>query len=93
MNSKITLSTPVSLGGAEVTELNLRRPTAGELRGVKLLDLCQMETGAVCKVLTRISSPGLSDADTARLDPADLMAIAAEIVAFLEPRAAVSPTT
>jgi hypothetical protein len=93
MNVKVPLSTPIRVAGNEVTELDLRRPSAGELRGVKLLEVCQMETGAIIKVLARISTPMLSEQDAAGLDGADLMIIGTEIVAFFEPRATSSPVT
>lgn len=92
-NVTVTLEEPIDVGGDKVTEIVLRRPKAGELRSVKLLDLVQMEGAAVARVLTRISTPALSEAQVAGLDPADFMAIAVEIAAFLEPRAAQSPPT
>ncbi|MBV8973401.1 MAG: phage tail assembly protein [Sphingomonadaceae bacterium] len=87
-DATVTLQTPIirGLNAQPITEVSLRRPKAGELRGVKLLDLVQMETGALRQVLPRISTPTLNDADFDGLDPADLMAFAAEVAGFLVPR-------
>ena len=38
----ITLDTPLTRGETEITELRLRKPTSGELRGVSLADVLQM---------------------------------------------------
>lgn len=89
----VNLETPIDIGGSNASAIDLRRPTAGELRGVNLLDIARMETAAVCTVLTRISTPKISQAEAALLDPVDLFTIAVEIATFLEPKAAQSLPT
>ncbi|MDD5175761.1 MAG: phage tail assembly protein [Sterolibacterium sp.] len=88
MNNPITLETPLQRGETKITSITLRKPNAGELRGLNLTDLLQMDVNAVTKVLPRISDPTLTEADVAALDPADLTALASEVAGFLLPKSA-----
>ncbi|UQY89540.1 phage tail assembly protein [Stenotrophomonas rhizophila] len=65
-----------------ISSLTLRKPNAGTLRGIKLADLLQMDVGALTTLLPRISTPTLTAADAAKLDPVDLVAIATEVGNF-----------
>ena len=93
--AKITLEAPIERGADKITEVALRRPGAGELRGLSLMDLVRMETTAVSAVLPRISMPPLIDSEVAGLDPADFFACAVEISSFFMKREelAAFPTT
>lgn len=81
----ITLDTPISRGDQTVTEVSLRKPTAGELRGLSLLDLIRMDTGALIELLPRITTPFLSKQEVVTLDPSDLMQLGAVVAAFFVP--------
>lgn len=76
----VTLSTGLTL--------TLRPPTAGDLRGVKLLDVLQLDTGAHAPVVERISE--LSAAEFYCLSAADAMAVMTGIVGFFTPAAETS---
>lgn len=82
----ITLDRPIKRGDTEITEITLRRPDAGELRGVILSDLLRMETTAVCAVLPRITQPLLTPNEVAKMDPADLFQCAMQVTDFLLPQ-------
>jgi hypothetical protein len=84
--STVSLEDPIKRGDGEIAELTLRRPRAGELRGLSLADVLKMETGAVAKLLPRISNPPIIDAEVEQLDPADLFACAVEIASFFMTR-------
>jgi hypothetical protein len=84
----IILETPITRGEQTITEIQLRKPQSGELRGVSLVDLLQMEVSALCTVLPRITTPALTPHDVGQLDPADLLQLAGGISAFLLPKAA-----
>jgi len=71
----LELETPLQRGEQTITHLTLRKPSAGELRGIKLADLLQADVGALMTLLPRISEPTLTAADVARLDLVDLVAI------------------
>ncbi len=70
-------------GSQTITSIVLRKPMAGELRGVSLVDLMQMEVLALRKVLPRITTPTLSDAEIGRMDPADLLQCGVAVAGFL----------
>lgn len=90
MNTPIILDTPIKRGESEITELALRKPAAGELRGVTLTDLLQMDVAALTKVVPRISEPALTEAEVARMDPADLVQIGGVVTGFLLPKSALA---
>lgn len=84
----IELDIPIERGEQSITHLTLRKPKAGELRGVNLLDLMQMNTNVLTKVLPRITQPSLTEADIGKLDPADLTACAIQVACFLVQKSA-----
>lgn len=87
-NVIVTLEAPVIRGEQTIETIELRRPQAGELRGLSLSDLLNMEVTAVIKLLPRISTPSLLEQEVAALEPQDLVSIAAEIAGFLLPKSA-----
>lgn len=91
----ITLDQPIKRGDAEITSVELRRPASGELRGLNLTDLLQMDVAALQRVLPRITTPTLTEQEIAALDPADLLQLGSTVAGFLLPKAAkqaASPT-
>ncbi|MCU1128914.1 phage tail assembly protein [Stenotrophomonas maltophilia] len=83
----IVLETPIQRGEQVIRSVRLRKPTAGDLRGIKLFDLAQMDVTALTTVLPRISQPILTTADAGKLEPADLIEIARVIGDFFVPKA------
>ncbi len=79
----IELDTPIKRGETTHDKLTLRKPMSGELRGVTLVDLVQMDVLALRKVLPRISTPSLTDHEIGTMDPADLMACGVAVSGFL----------
>ncbi|KFA28137.1 tail protein, partial [Xanthomonas vasicola pv. vasculorum NCPPB 1326] len=47
-------------GEQTITQINVRKPGAGELRGLKLTDVLQLDVTALATLLPRISSPTLT---------------------------------
>ena len=93
--STITLETPVTRGEQTIREVSLRKPAAGELRGVALADLLRLDVAALITVLPRITSPTLTTQDVQQLDLVDLTAIGTEVLGFFmskADRALASPT-
>lgn len=82
----ITLDTPISRKGEEVAEITLRKPRAGELRGLSLTDVLQMDVNALGKLLPRISQPMITEAEVQTMDPADLVQLGGEVAGFLVPK-------
>ena len=91
----ITLETPIVRGEQRIESITLRKPAAGELRGLALADLLRSDVSALQTLLPRISTPTLTAADAAALDLPDLAAIAGEVLGFFMSRAdkaALSPS-
>ncbi|VVE41597.1 phage tail protein [Pandoraea communis] len=88
MKETIPLDTPIKQGKTEIASVEIRKPGAGELRGVNLVDLAQMDVSALIKVLPRITTPTLTEADVARMDIADLTQIGMRVTGFLTPKSA-----
>lgn len=61
-------------------KIHLREPTAGELRGVKLLDVLQLDTAAHAVVIERISD--LSALEFYALKSADALTLMSAVVGF-----------
>lgn len=85
MQSKpITLSSPIERqSGAKVEQLTLRKPTAGELRGLSIRDLLTSDVDATLRLIPRIATPSITAAEADSLDPADLAALSNEVIDFL----------
>jgi hypothetical protein len=79
----ITLDTPIVRGETQITTIVLRKPASGELRGVSLIDLAQMDVLSLRKVLPRITTPSLTDFEIGRMDPADLLQCGVAVGSFL----------
>lgn len=82
-DNTVTLDTPIRRGTTHIESITLRKPNSGELRGVSLVELLQMDVGSLIKVLPRISSPSITAAEVAGMDPADLLALSSKISGFL----------
>lgn len=87
-DNSVTLDTPIKRGETEITSIELRKPASGELRGLNLTDLLQMDVNALHRVLPRISMPSITEAEAAALDPADLLQLGSRVAGFLLPKAA-----
>ena len=83
----ITLDSPIKRGDQSITSVTLRKPSSGELRGLNLTDILQMDVNSLKKVLPRITSPILTEQDIDSLDPADLVDLGSSISLFLVKRA------
>lgn len=79
----IELAEPITRGEKSHSKIVLRKPMAGELRGVKILDLIQADVNSLMVVLPRITEPALTEADIATLDVADLANMGLEVSGFL----------
>ena len=76
---------PVQVGGKEVSEIKVRTPTAGELRGCQMTMLLQMDVGQMFKVLPRVTTPAVTEADVEKMPPWALMALSTAVISFLNP--------
>lgn len=81
----IVLEQPIQRGEKNtITEITLRKPAAGELRGLKLADLINGDVNATIRLVPRISQPTLTEQEVSALDVADLLGCADAIAGFLQ---------
>ena len=85
--ASITLETPLQRGDQTIDSINLRKPAAGELRGIALADLLRLDVAALIAVLPRITTPTLTAHDVQQLDLVDLTAIGTEVLGFFMSKA------
>jgi hypothetical protein len=82
----VTLDTPIVVGETTITQLQVRRPAAGEMRGCSLSALLNLDYGALENILPRITIPTLTKAQIAAMDPSDFTQLGSEVMDFLLPK-------
>ena len=90
--TSFTLDQPIFVGASEAhpagTEIKVRRPSAGELRGVNISALISScDYLEVERLAPRITTPTLHKQAIAAMAPADFVQLGGEIVDFLLPKA------
>ena len=88
INETIILDSPIQRGEEQITAVTLRKPMAGELRGLNLMAVMQMDVAAAITLLPRITSPALTTQEVERMDPADLLQLTSTVTGFLLPNSA-----
>ena len=83
----VTLEFPITRGASTITQLHLRKPKAGALRGINLAELLMLRAESVMVLLPRITEPPLLKHEVENMEPVDLIACATEVVNFLAPQA------
>lgn len=93
-STSVTLGTPIPYGQDKtLAEITLRRPKAGDLRGIKLARLEEVDIDTITTLVPRIAITPVSPAQLAELDPADLVELAAAVVGFFAPAPATAPAS
>lgn len=82
MSDPIPLSEPIVRGETKITEITLRKPKAGELRGLSVQDLMTARVTAVLDVLPRIAMPPITQPEADNLEAEDLAACSGAIIDF-----------
>lgn len=81
----IILTRPIERGEGELAKLTIREPGTGDLRGLKLADVLQLDVTALMTLLPRITVEGLTGPEAAKLSPADLARAGGAVVGFFAP--------
>ena len=81
MMKNVPLPKPITIGDKEITSIDLRKPKAGEMRGLKTMDLLQMDINAHSTLVPRIC-PEITTAVFNDLEPENLTVIQGEVVNF-----------
>ncbi|ALV92005.1 MULTISPECIES: phage tail assembly protein [Pantoea] len=79
----VVLEFPIKRGETEIKQVELMKPNAGSLRGVRLSDIAGSDVDSLIVVLPRITMPSLTKAECNSLDPVDLIALAGKVIGFL----------
>ena len=82
----IELDEPIKRGEVVISQVTLRQPNGGEMRGLSMMDIVQMKTEALFVLVPRISEPVLMANDLKQMNPADLMQIATVIAQYYVPK-------
>ncbi|MFM2480154.1 phage tail assembly protein [Celerinatantimonas sp. YJH-8] len=82
----VELDEPLTRGDQTITTITVRKPNSGELRGLSLVDIMQMDVIAMGRLLPRVTQPTLTEPEVRQLAPADLMQIGATVCSFLVPK-------
>ena len=81
----VALEQPIARGDQEIATIQLRKPAAGEMRGISLTQLLNMQTEVLFELLPRITVPPLTAPEVEAMDVADLTACAMVIADFFTP--------
>ncbi len=83
LSDPITLVAPIERPNASpITTVTLRKPLAGELRGLKLMEVMRMDVASHIMLLPRITEPALMPDELDQMDPADFMSLVAGVMGF-----------
>lgn len=78
----LTLQNPIQREGGPITQLTLRKPKAGELRGLNIQSLMVGDVTAVISLLPRIASPIITAHEASQLEAEDIAEAAGTIMLF-----------
>jgi hypothetical protein len=81
----VVLQTPIVRGNSSVEDIQVRTPKAGELRGLSLAELLQLNVSALEVLLPRITAPAITEPEVRNLHPADLVQLGSQVINFLVP--------
>ena len=85
-SQRIDLDSPLTMGDLKIESLEIRKPNVAALQGIKLSDLAQGDTLAICTVLPRVCTPTLTKSQISQLEPSDLAQAGGAIMLFLQPK-------
>lgn len=76
------LTVPIKRGEQEIKELALRKPKAGELRGLSIQELMNARVASTLDILPRITMPPISQQEADNLEVEDLAAASGIVIGF-----------
>ena len=79
----IVLDEPIQRGNSTIKEVSVRKPNSGELRGVTLTALSEIDVIALQRVLPRITSPSITTQEIDKMAPSDLLQLGVRVASFL----------
>ena len=79
----VELDTAITREGQKIDKVALRKPMSGELRGLSLADVLNLDVDSITKLVPRIINTSLTESEVRGMDPADLVECGKEIAVFL----------
>lgn len=77
----VNLVVPIHRDGEEaITQIELKKPFAGEMRGLNFTDILQMEVETMTTLIPRISN--LTERDMINLEPSNYAPLFTEVISF-----------
>lgn len=86
--TEVTFAEPIKRGDTEITGVQIRKPAAGELRGLEMRSLMMGDVTQHLKLLPRITTPILQEHELDKMDADDFADLVNETVTFLLPKGA-----
>jgi len=83
----VPLEVPIKRAGGDITELKVQKPLGGDLRGLSLKSIADMDAVSIQILLPRITVPSIIQAEANALDLVDLANCGGVIWDFLHPMA------
>ena len=80
--ASVTLSAPIVRGDTSIETLSLRKPRAGDLRGLSLNEVLQSDVSSLIRLVPRISDPSLTELEVENLEADDLAEVGGTIFGF-----------
>lgn len=80
--AKIRLQQPVERGDETIAEVELRAPRAGDLRGLQLTQILQMDVTTLRTLLPRLTAPSIAPSEIDALSLEDFSALAFAVIGF-----------
>ncbi|MBG6242233.1 MAG: phage tail assembly protein [Candidatus Symbiopectobacterium sp. Dall1.0] len=86
-DNAVTLITPIVRDADKITRIAITDEIkqAGSLRGLRLVNVLNMDTDSVATLLTRVTSPRLKVAEINAMDTRDFVRLAEALTPFLAP--------
>lgn len=86
-DNAITLTKPIVRGEDKISQLTITEEIrqAGSLRGLKLIDVLNMDYDSIAVLLSRTTSPRLRLAEINEIDTRDFVQLSEALVPFLTP--------
>ncbi|QMV73603.1 phage tail assembly protein [Comamonas piscis] len=82
-SASVTLVQPVVRAGQTIGQVQILKPSVGDLRGLLLVEVLNMKVDALAKLLPRVTVPNLMEAEIFQMDTVDLVSMATEAAIFL----------
>lgn len=83
----VDLDTPFKIGGATITQIEVRKPSVPALRRIRIADILNGDVNSICTLLPLCTNPTLNKQQLDNeVDPVDIIQLGSAIITFLQPK-------